>query len=289
MKKNEFMKRIFASTLAVFMLFAFFTSCQKDNKNNASSDMVSSEITSSDTATSEPEKDLETESSKPETPKNPETSSKPKTETSSKPKDNVSSKPKTELPIEIPVIKPNPKPTPKPEPTPTPEPTPKPTPEPTPEQKTDAELLIGKWVSTVDMAEGLKESGFEITETAIVSMTYEFTASNTVVTKLDEDKFRTVVRPAIEQMVTQIITTQYQMTVEEFEAESGMTFADLVTITIESAIEAASEISEYKLDKNGIYIKDTATGQYDLYTYEFKSDDELILTYDNIPKTFTRV
>lgn len=279
MKMSKTIKRIFAITIAVLMLFAVLTSCKKQNTDDVISHIGSSEITSSEAATSEPEKEKEPESSKPEESSKPQESSKPKPEVSSKPQ--TSSTPKVELPIEIPT----PIPTPTPESTPTPEPDP----EPTPEQKTDAELLIGKWATTVDMAKGVRDAGFTIDGAADITTTYEFTASNTVIIKIDEEQFRVSGRPVIEQMLTQMVAQQYNMTLEEFAAQNDMTSEELVTITVEATIDSASDISEYTLNKNGIYIKDSSTGQYALYTYEFKSEDELILTYEGEPATFTRV
>lgn len=292
MKKIEFAKRILASALALLMLFAFFTSCKEQNNEDVLSKVGSSEITSSETATSEPEKEKEPESSKPETPKKPTASQKPNTETSSKSKDNVSSKPKVELPIEIPT----PLPTPKPEPTPTPKPesskpeeTSKPESELTPELKSDAELLVGKWANKEDLGESLREEGIAVTGSATVTTIYEFTSNGTVICKIDEAEFMANARPLMEQMINILIVQQYQMTVDEFIAQIGMTFDEFVTLTMQATIDEASSIAEYTLNENGIYIKDSSSDQYSLFTYEFKGENELILTYQGDSQTFTRI
>lgn len=292
MKKIEFAKRIFASALALLMLFAFVTSCKEQNNEDVLSKVGSSEITSSETATSEPEKEKEPESSKPETPKKPTASQKPNTETSSKSKDNVSSKPKVELPIEIPT----PLPTPKPEPTPTPKPesskpeeTSKPESELTPELKSDAELLVGKWANKEDLGESLRGEGIAVTGSATVTTIYEFTSNGTVICKIDEAEFMANARPLMEQMINILIVQQYQMTVDEFIAQIGMTFDEFVTLTMQATIDEASSIAEYTLNENGIYIKDSSSDQYSLFTYEFKGENELILTYQGDSQTFTRI
>lgn len=277
MKKIKTIKRIFAAALATLLLFAVLTSCKKQNDDDVLSHVNSSEITSSDTSTSEPAKEEKPESSKPENSSKPETSSKPKE--TSKPKEEVSSKPKVEPPIEIPTLKPTPIPT----------PTPEPEPDPTPMQKTDAELLIGKWATTVNMAKDLREAGFTIDTEAYITTTYEFTPSSTVVIKIDEEQFRADGRPMVKQMLTQMVAELHQITLEEFAAQSGMTVDEVVDVTVEATIESASDVSEYILNKNGIYIKDSTTDQYGLYLYEFKEEDKLVLTYEGVSRTFTRV
>ena len=288
MKKIEFAKRIFASALALLMLFAFFTSCKEQNNEDVLSKVGSSEITSSETATSEPEKEKEPESSKPETPKKPATSQKPNTETSSKSKDNVSSKPKVELPIEIPT----PLPTPKPETesvSSKPQETSKPESELTPELKSDAELLVGKWANKEDLGESLRGEGIAVTGSATVTTIYEFTSNGTVICKIDEAEFMANARPLMEQMINILIVQQYQMTVDEFIAQIGMSYDEFVTLTMQATIDEASSIAEYTLNENGIYIKDSSSDQYSLFTYEFKGENELILTYQGDSQTFTRI
>ncbi len=289
------MKKRFILAFATTMILIstlLLSSCQKQNDDDVLSKVGSSEITSSDTATSEPEKEEKPESSKPETPKKPATSQKPNTETSSKSKDNVSSKPKIELPIEIPT----PIPTPKPEPTPTPKPesskpeeTSEPESELTPELKTDAELLVGKWANKEDLGESLREEGIAVTGSATVTTIYEFTSNGTVICKIDEAGFMENARPLMEQMINILIVQQYQLTVDEFIAQIGMSFDEFVTLTMQATIDEASSIAEYKLDKNGIYIKDSSSNDYALFTYEFKGEDELILTYQGDSQSFTRI
>ncbi len=263
MKNIKIIKRIFASILAVITLFAFFTSCKNQNDDDVLSHIGSSEITSSDTATSEPKKD---ESSKPENSSKPETSSKPKE--SSKP--SVSSKPKPAV-------------TSKPAPTSS-----KTTSKAVAQTKPNSERILGKWVTTTDISSDLKQQGFNASSPTNVKVYYEFN-NNTLTIKIDEASFRSIATPLLKQALIDVISQQYGMTLAEFIAQNNTTEEALINASMDEAVKNLSQFTTYKVDGDTLHLNITEFYQYKICGYSFSGDNKLSISYENKTINLTRV
>ena len=234
------------------------SSCQKQDADDVLSKVGSSEITSSDSASSEPEKD---ESSKIEESSKPEETSKP--EISSKPKPTTSSKP-----------------------APTPSQT---TSKVTSQVKPDAERIVGKWEATIDISKSLADQGFDMPSPANVKTFYEFTQSKTAIVTIDEASYRNMATPLLEQSLRNVVSQQYGMTLEDFAAQNSTTIQALIDASMEESVKNLTQTGTYKMEGKKLTITLNTTGEADTYTYSFINDNKLTLSSDGESETFTRV
>ena len=232
-----------------------FSSCTKHNKENASSDIVSSEAASSEKENSSTQNTNSTQSAKPEESSEPEVSQKPNSVASTKP----SSTPSQNTSKVVTQTKP------------------------------DSERIVGKWEAVIDISKGLAESGFEITSAVNVKTFYEFTSSKTAIITMDEASYRSIATPLLEQSLRSVVTQQYGITLEEFASQNNTTIQALIDASMEESVKNLTQTGSYKIEGKNLTITLTATGENDTYTYSFISDDKLSLTSEGETATFTRV
>lgn len=279
---------LLAVIIAMLLTSSFlFSSCQKQNADNVSSDIISEEITSSDASTSEPEK--EAESSKAENSSKPETSSKPKE--SSKPtssKNNTSSNFLSNITI-----------------TPT---FPRPQKEQSVSSKPEVDmdeldsyfstdsipeteldkhkkLIIGTWNFTYDLTPILVASGYKVNEPIILEHYYTFNNDRSYfVTVSDKqayyDKVGPYVIPKIETQLKNELSREH-ITEAEFKLVMGITVSDYAKIIFRNQVNTPLYRSGgYFFSDGKLCLGDTDSGTLDQCLYAFIDDDTLVITYD---------
>ncbi|MBE6728442.1 MAG: hypothetical protein E7562_07335 [Ruminococcaceae bacterium] len=139
----------------------------------------------------------------------------------------------------------------------------------------DTERIVGKWVGIADFGEisGLKREIF-------IEMTLEFKKDGTAKYYFDTDNMK----KALKKPLGESIEEQFDMSVKEWEKQTGLNLDDYVEETVETYSEYLSESFGYSLKKSILMINGAAV------EYEFDGDDNLIIVMSSFGKVeFERV
>ena len=157
--------------------------------------------------------------------------------------------------------------------------------------KTNAELILGKWRGSYDMAPMLSEMGFGTIEgTAIVSCDIEFTSSGIFYENIDRASAESAYRNVFTQMLNNALVEE-GYTKEQFEAENGITFDEYISLLVDTVMESLPQtiINAYKFEGNDLYIRTQDDVDFVKNEYRFDGDNTITITEDGESITYTRI
>ncbi len=163
----------------------------------------------------------------------------------------------------------------------------KPTPPPAPAKKTPAELVIGKWTATSDIAPVLIESGINVEAPLNITLNTEFTTSGTIIETVDKQQMHNILFVACKQAILEELTAQGK-TQTDFEAEQGRTLDELINEYIAQYDNMFTFIAQYRFENETLLVK-FDDNPFVETTYKFTDDDTLTITTDSEETTYTRV
>ena len=159
-----------------------------------------------------------------------------------------------------------------------------------PAQKTEKELIVGKWRGAVDMAPMFSEEmGFEFKGDATVWYDMEFTSDGTIYEIVNRVSLKEAYFNVYTEWVNNRIATK-GLTIEQFEADAGMSFDEYVNALVETSMQMVpiSATHSYKFEGSNLYILQQGEANFENTEYSFDGDDKLILNQDGINVTYNR-
>lgn len=289
MKKLGFLAFVIAMGLISSVVLS---SCQKQNTKGVSSDIVSSEMTSAETSTSEPEKEAETSSPKSESSEESKASSKPKPVSS---KNSVSSDFLSNITITPPFPRPQKEQTVSSEPedddsdfdsyfsT-----------ESYPETELDKHkrLIRGEWDFDLDLTPYLIASGYDVKEPIILPHQYVFSDRSYTITVSNRQEFNDKVGPYIIPKIEKQLKNELKregITEAEFKMVMGMSVSDYAKKIFRTQVHTPVSRSGGYFFKDGkLYLGDLAGSTTEECIYAFIDDNTLVITYDDGSVTVRR-
>lgn len=279
MRKNVTGKTI-VWVLMILLILSVFSSCEnKKDISDASSDIVTSQTTANDDSSIDEEENTSAEADASVLDDSSDES------VSDTPVESIPTQAQTSTPVPS-VSKPTASTSTPTTTTPTPS-----TPEKEPEQekpKTAKELIIGKWKGKYDFAPSLQAEGYSVEGPCNVDYIIEFTSSGSTVHTVNMATLLQVMRPVLEEEMKAEIANN-GMTVEQFEAEVGMTFTEYVDAVLLMYSEDMNMVGSYKFDGDVLSMKDEGETEYTVSEYKFDGENTVSITDDGETIIFTRM
>ncbi len=157
--------------------------------------------------------------------------------------------------------------------------------------KTAAELIVGKWRGSIDMAPMFSEEmGFEFKGPATVWCDMEFTSGGAIYEIINRVSLEGAYFNVYTEWLNNTITTQ-GLTIEQFEIGAGMSFDEYVNTLVEASMKLVplTATHSYKFEGSDLYILQQGEADFEKTEYSFDGDDKLILNQDGVNVTYTRI
>lgn len=157
-------------------------------------------------------------------------------------------------------------------------------------KKSPAELIIGKWRGSVDMATLIEDLGMESDEELIVSADIEFTTDGKYNATIDKASFKTALASFADSAFKKSMKEE-GLSIEEFETAINMSYDEYLESFIETLVESLPETitSEYKFEGDDIYVREADDDDFEKEEYHFNGEDELVLVEDGTSVTYKRI
>lgn len=156
--------------------------------------------------------------------------------------------------------------------------------------KTPAQIIVGKWRGSLDMAPLFSEQGYPMEGTQIVSCDIEFTSNGIVYEIIDRESAKTLYTNLFTQVVNDMLT-ENNLTKEQFEASAGKTYDDYLNELVQSAMELIPQtfISAYKFEGNDLYVREQNDADFVKREYSFNGENKLAIVESGVSITYTRI
>lgn len=160
----------------------------------------------------------------------------------------------------------------------------------TPTPKTPAQLILGKWRGSADIASLLAEQGYTVEGEQIVSCDMEFASGGVLYAIID----RTSLKNAYTNIFTDILNAELEknnLTKEEFEANAGKTFDEYLNELVQLGMQYVPKtiISAYKFVGNDLYVRDQEDEDFEKEEYSFSGENKLTVLDNGAYITYTRI
>lgn len=159
-----------------------------------------------------------------------------------------------------------------------------------PVKKTPAQLIVGKWCGSLDMASMLSEQGMSVDSGQIVSCDMEFTSGEAVYEVIDRNSLKTVYTNVFTKVLNDTLA-ENNLTKEQYEAGVGMSYDEYLAQLTQTAMDMIPKtiISTYKFKGDDLYIREQDDEDFKKVQYSFNGDNKLTLIEDGISVTYTRI
>ncbi|MBE6730016.1 MAG: hypothetical protein E7568_07320 [Ruminococcaceae bacterium] len=157
-------------------------------------------------------------------------------------------------------------------------------------EKTSAQLIIGKWRGSINMAPIFAEMGYEVDGAQIVSCDIEFTSGDILYEIIDRTSLKEVYTKFITKVFDDTLTEQ-GLTKEQFETTSGMTYDEYLSELIKISMDSVPKtiICAYKFAGDDLYIRSQSDADFIKTEYSFNGQNSLTLSEGGTPITYARI
>ena len=164
----------------------------------------------------------------------------------------------------------------------------KPESKPEPAKKTPAELIIGKWKGKTNISTEMTDLGIDLTEPLEIDVYIEFTTSGTLIEKVDKTQMSNALRTVLRKALNDALT-ENGMTVQQFEAELGMTIDEYIDDQIELYQNSYTMTAEYRFESDVLFVKFEEDPEFTKTQYSFVNDNTLKIVTDSEEMLYTRI
>ncbi len=156
--------------------------------------------------------------------------------------------------------------------------------------KTPAQLIVGKWRTSMDMAPAFAEQGLAVDGQLMVSCDIEFTKNGVLYEVID----RTTLKAAYTRVFTKMLNDSLAaegITKGQFETDHGITFDEYVAQMTQAALDSVPQtlICAYEFRGNDLYVREQSDADFEKETYAFDGNNKLTLTEGGTAVTYTRI
>ena len=157
--------------------------------------------------------------------------------------------------------------------------------------KTSAQLIVGKWRGSANMAPMLVAQGYNVSGEQLVSCDIEFTTNGVLYEVIDRTSLQTVYA----NVFTQVLDSEMKknnLTKEQFETAIGMTYDNYITQLVQAAMDMVPKtiINAYEFRGNDLYVRDQDSDDFEKQTYSFSNNNnKLTIVEDGTDITYTRI
>lgn len=157
-------------------------------------------------------------------------------------------------------------------------------------EKTPAQIILGKWRGSIDIAALLAEEDMIVEGEHIVSCDVEYISGGVIYEVIDRTSLKAAYTNIFNQMINDTLTQQ-NLTKEQFETQAGMTIEEYLAQTVQLAMDMVptTVISTYKFEGNDLYIRDQDDTDYVKTQYSFNGENKLTIVEDGVSVTYTRI
>lgn len=161
----------------------------------------------------------------------------------------------------------------------------------TPTQKTPQELIVGKWITLVDISPFLDGYNFDPKESICISYFAEFTSSGTMIMSVSESSLFQIMYKTFSATVDKELENS-TMTRKEFEdkffEEYGMTPWDYCSSVAKELAGMLYDVGKYKFEGDTLYFSSSNSTEFTVVDYSFYNDDVLYITQEGETVDFSR-
>lgn len=156
--------------------------------------------------------------------------------------------------------------------------------------KTPAQLIVGKWRTTMDIAPKLAEAGLAVEGKLMVTCDLEFTKNGVVYEVINRNSLKSAYTTLFSKLIKDSLE-QENITETQFQAEYGQTVDEYVAAMVQEAMNAVPQtiISTYKFQGNDLYTRGQDDTDFQKETYSFNGDNKLTLNDGGMNVTYTRL
>lgn len=160
----------------------------------------------------------------------------------------------------------------------------------TPTPKTPAQLILGKWRGSADIAPLLAEQGYAVEGEQLVSCDMEFASGGVLYATIDRESLK----KAYTNIFTSVLNAELEknnLTKEEFEANAGKTFDEYLNELVQFGMQIVpkTSISAYKFVGNDLYVRDQNDEDFEKEEYSFSGENKLTILDGGTHITYTRI
>ena len=160
----------------------------------------------------------------------------------------------------------------------------------TPTPKTPAQLILGKWRGSADIAPLLVEQGHAVEGEQLVSCDMEFASGGVLYTTIDRESLK----KAYTNVFTSVLNAELEknnLTKEDFEANAGKTFDEYLNELVQFGMQIVPKtiINAYKFVGNDLYVRDQEDDDFEKEEYSFSGENKLTILDGGRHITYTRI
>ena len=156
--------------------------------------------------------------------------------------------------------------------------------------KTPAQIIVGKWRGSVDMAPMFSEQGYAVDGVQMVSCDVEFTANGVVYEVIDRASLKAVYTNVLTKALDASME-ENNLTKEQLEASIGKTYDQYLTELVQVTMEMVPQtiISAYKFEGNDLYVREQNDADFEKESYSFSGENKLTIVESGTSVTYTRI
>ncbi len=164
------------------------------------------------------------------------------------------------------------------------------TPTTTAPKKTPAQIIVGTWHGSVDVAPLFSQQGYEVEGVQMVSCEMEFTAGGVIYERIDRTSLKTVYTNLFTKLLNDTLT-QNNLTKEQFETSIGKTCDQYLSELVQTAMDIVPQsfISAYKFEGDALYVREQNDADFEKEEYSFSGENKLTIVDSGVSVTYTRI
>lgn len=160
----------------------------------------------------------------------------------------------------------------------------------TPKALTLAQIIVGKWRGSVDMAPLLLEEGYVVEGTQMVFCDIEFTSGGVLYEKIDKESMKTVFTNMMTKVMNDYLI-ENNLTKDQFEVEEGKSYDEFLNELVQNMIDLVPQtiINTYKFEGNDLYVHEQYADDFEKMEYSFNGENQLTIDEEGQSITYTRI